>query len=130
MIRDFIRGHMPHDIREHFYNVYRVSPDELIDRVYADPMPNRYCASFTRFLGGEQVFGHDYSENVKRECFRDFFRNIIVHYPDYSAYLFNCVGSIGWVFKDTLTLIANEFGMETGKIIQSPMEGLIAYHQI
>lgn len=130
LIRDFIRGHMPNDIQKHFYNVYRFSPDELIDRVYTNPMPNRYCASFARFLSREQVPGHEYIENVKRECFRDFFKNIVIYYPDYSNYLFNCVGSIGWVFKDTLTMIAKEFRMETGKIIQSPMEGLIAYHQI
>lgn len=130
LIGDFIRGHMPGDIREFFYDTYRLSPDELIDRVYSNPMPNRYCASFARFLGGEQISGHEYIENVKRECFRDFFRNIVVFYPDYSGYLFNCVGSIGWAFKDILTVIAKEFGMETGKIIQSPMEGLIAYHQI
>ena len=130
LIKDFIRGHMPNDIRKYFYSVYRVSPDELIDRLYGNPMPNRYCASFARFLSGEQVSGHTYIENVKRDCFRDFFRNIVVYYPDYSGYLFNCVGSIGWVFMDTLTTVAEEFGMKTGKIIQSPMEGLIAFHQV
>lgn len=128
LIGDFIRGHMPNDIRKVFYDTYRLSPDELIDRVYGNPMPNRYCASFTRFLSGKQA-GHTYIENVKRDCFRDFFRNIVVYYPDYSGYLFNCVGSIGWVFKDTLAAVAEEFGMKKGKILQSPMEDLIAYHQ-
>jgi Predicted N-acetylglucosamine kinase len=128
LIGDFIRGHMPGDIRDAFYDTYRLSPDELIDRVYSNPMPNRYCASFTRFLSGEQS-GHEYVEKVKRECFRDFFKNIVVYYPAYSDYLFNCVGSIGWIFRDTLAKVAEEFGMKTGKIIQSPMEGLIAYHQ-
>jgi N-acetylglucosamine kinase-like BadF-type ATPase len=129
LIGDFIRGRMPDDIREIFYNTYRLSPDELIDRVYGSSMPNRYCASFARFLSGEQVTGHAYIESVKRESFRDFFQNIVVYYPCYSDYLFNCVGSIGWVFRDTLTTVAEEFGMKTGKIIQSPMKGLIAYHQ-
>lgn len=130
LIGDFIRGHMPGDIRDFFRETYRLSPDELIDRVYGTPMPNRYCASFTRFLSEERFSEHEYIQNVKRESFRDFFRNIVVYYPDYSSHLFNCVGSIGWVFKDTLSAVAEEFGMKTGKIIQSPMEGLIAYHQI
>lgn len=129
LLKDFIRGHMPVDIRESFYHSYRLSPDELVDRVYSDPMPNRYCASFARFLSGEQA-GSEYAEHVKQDCFRDFFKNIVVHYPDYSTYRFNCVGSIGWVFKEALVSVAKEFGMEEGKIIRAPMEGLIAYHQL
>ncbi len=129
LIKDFIRGHMPTCVSESFYNSYRLSPDELIDRVYSAPMPNRYCASFTRFLSGEGG-GSEYAENVKQECFRDFFKNIVVHYPGYSTYRFNCVGSIGWVFKETLVSVAKEFGMEEGKIIPDPMEGLIAYHRL
>lgn len=130
LIRDFIRGHMPDDIRNHFHNTYKLSPDELIDGVYTDPMPNRYCASFTRFLSNEQMTKQPYIENVIRECFRDFFKSIVVFYPNYSTYTFNCVGSIGWVFKETLTLIADEFGMKTGRIIKDPMQGLINFHQI
>jgi N-acetylglucosamine kinase-like BadF-type ATPase len=127
LIVDFIRAYMPDDIRKIFYDTYKLSSDELINRIYNNPMPNRYCASFTRFLS-EQT-GKDYIETLKSDCFRDFFKNIVAYYPDYSNYRFNCVGSIGWVFRDTLEAVAKTFGMETGKIIRSPMEGLIAYHQ-
>ena len=130
LISDFIRGHMPEEIRDSFHESYRLSPDEMIDKVYSNPMPNRFCASFTRFLSDERFAGQEYIQNLKREAFRDFFRNIVVYYPDYSSNLFNCVGSVGWVFRDTLTDVAKEFGMNTGKIIQSPMEDLITYHQI
>lgn len=128
LIGDYIRGHMPDVVRKSFYDTYKLLPDELIDHVYSNPMPNRYCASFTHFLS-EQNIDHEYNNKVITDCFRDFFRNIVVHYPNYNDYSFNCVGSIGWVFRDTLIKVAKEFGMTTEKIVRSPMEGLIEYHQ-
>jgi len=91
-------------------------------------MPNSYCASFTRFLTGEHG-GHEYLEEyIIRGSFRDFFKNIVIKYPDYQNYSFNSVGSIGWIFRDRLTDVATEFGMNTGNIISDPMEGLLKYH--
>ncbi|MGI6573885.1 MAG: N-acetylglucosamine kinase [Fermentimonas sp.] len=130
IIADFIRGHMSQEVSTLFYNTYGLTPGALVDNVYATSMPNRYCASFTRFLSFDAMAKSDYAERVKRDAFRDFFNNIVVYYPGYSDHLFNCVGSIGWVFKDTLAAVAEEYGMKVGKIVQSPMEGLIAYHHV
>ena len=128
LIGDFIRGIMPADLREKFWDTYRLTNDELIERIYAHPMPNSYCASFARFLTGEHA-GHEYLEqHIIRDSFRDFFRNIVCHYPAYKQYSFNCVGSIGWIFRQALTEVATEYGMTTGNIISSPMSGLIKYH--
>ena len=49
-------------------------------------------------------------------------------YPDYKDYSFNCVGSVGFVFKDILEEVAVSYDMHVGKVIQSPMEGLVDYH--
>jgi len=128
LIGDFIRGTMPQEVSQKFFDTYQLTNDELIDRIYANPTPNRYCASFARFLTGE-LAGHDYLEqHIIIGSFRDFFRNIVSLYPNYQAYSFNCVGTIGHIFRDRLTLVAHEFGMEIGNIIPTPMEGLIRYH--
>ena len=128
LITDYIRGYMPVEVRSWFWETYRLTGDQLIDRIYADPMPNRYCASFTRFLTGEYA-GHEYLEqHIICDSFRDFFNRIVKYYPDYQKYTFNSVGSIGWIFRDRLTRVASAFGMETGNIISSPMEGLVKYH--
>jgi len=128
LITDYIRGYMPEEVRGMFWDSFHLTGDQLIDRIYSDPMPNRYCASFTRFLTGEHA-GHEYLEQqIICGSFRDFFNRIVVHYPDYQKYTFNSVGSIGWLFRDRLTQVASEFGMKTGNIISSPMEGLVKYH--
>lgn len=128
LIADYIRGFMPQEVRQWFGDTYRLTGDELIGRIYSAPMPNRYCASYTRFLTGEYA-GHEYlEERIIRGSFRDFFNHIVKYYPDYQKYSLNSTGTIGWIFRDRLAEVAAEFGMETGNIIPRPMEGLVKYH--
>jgi N-acetylglucosamine kinase-like BadF-type ATPase len=128
LLGDYIRGYMPQIVQRQFYDTYQLTGEQLIDRIYSDPMPNRYCASFARFLSGP-LAGHDYLEQtVIRGSFRDFFDHIVKHYPDYRQYTFNCVGSIGWIFREPLSEVVREAGMEIGKIVGSPMAGLVCYH--
>jgi N-acetylglucosamine kinase-like BadF-type ATPase len=129
LIGDYIRGYMPEDVHRMFWNTYCLTNDELIERIYSNPMPNSYCASFTRFLTGEYA-GHEYLEqHIIRDSFRDFFRNIVCGYQNYVQYSFNSVGTIGYIFRQALTEVAQEFNMQVGKIIAAPMQGLLEYHQ-
>ena len=128
LITDYIRGYMPKEVSGWFWETFQLTGAQLIQRIYANPLPNRYCASFTRFLTG-QYAGHEYLEQqIICGSFRDFFNRVVKRYPNYQEYSFNSVGSIGWVFRNYLTLVASEFGMETGIIIDSPMRGLVKYH--
>jgi hypothetical protein len=38
------------------------------------------------------------------------------------------VGSIGYYYRELIATVAKKHGYEIGNVIQSPMEGLIAYH--
>ena len=103
LLSDYIRGYMPEDVRSRFYETYRLSGDEIIEQVYTRPMPNRFCASFTRFISG---YDHPYLQEVVRQSFRDFFTHIICGYPQYSAYRLHCVGSVAYHFRDLLASVA------------------------
>lgn len=127
LICDFIRGDMPEKARELTARRLRRTGDELIDRIYTQPFPNRFCAQYSRFIR-ENLDTDPYFRDLVLGSFRDFFRNIVSHYPDYQTYRLNCVGSVGYVFRDLLTAAAGEYGMKTGLIIPAPMEGLIRYH--
>lgn len=125
LLSDYIRGYMPEDVRSRFYETYRLSGDEIIEQVYTRPMPNRFCASFTRFISG---YDHPYLQEVVRQSFRDFFTHIICGYPQYSAYRLHCVGSVAYHFRDLLASVAAEYRMELGEVVPYPMERLIRYH--
>jgi glucosamine kinase len=127
MICDFIRGDMPKDVSKIVAEKLGKNGDELIDQIYTRPFPNRYCAQFAPFIK-ENMPKYPYFNDLVEDAFRAFFQDIVSHYPDYRKYKFNCVGSIGYYFRDILESVANDFGMDVDVILQAPMEGLIKYH--
>lgn len=125
LLSDYIRGYMPDDVRQLFHETYALTGDEIIEQVYTRPMPNRFCAGFTRFITDHP---HPYCDELVCKAFRAFFTNIICGYPDYARYAFHCVGSVGYHFRTLLAQVAAEFSVTLGQIIADPMPGLIRYH--
>ena len=127
LITDYIRRNMPEEVYESVGRELGKNNDELIDQIYTKPFPNRFCAQYSRFIS-ENLDTHPYFYTLVLGAFRDFFSNIVSHYPDYQQYTFNCVGSVAWYYQDILKRVAEEFGMEMGTVLKAPMEGLITYH--
>lgn len=127
MIVDYIRRNMPKDVYDMVGEVLGMNNDELLDQIYTRPFPNRFCAQFSGFI--HDNLDKPYFSKLVENSFRSFFKKIVVHYPDYQSYMFNSVGSIGYVYKDILSKVAAEYGMKIGKIIKAPLEELINYHR-
>jgi len=128
LLTDYVRGLMPDNVREEFWNTYKVTPDQVMDRVYTQPLANRFCASFSKFVYDNNV-NIEYSRNIVKTSFVDFFTNLVSKYPNYKNYTFNCIGSVGYNFRNVLEETAEEFGMKIGKIVRSPIDDLVKYHQ-
>jgi glucosamine kinase len=127
LLGDYIRGYMPESVRENFWETYKLTPDEITDRVYTQPLPNRFCASFSKFVYDNNT-NIEYSRNLVKTSFVDFFKNLVSHYPNYQDYTFNCIGSVGYNFRNVLEETAIEYGMKVGRIIRSPIDDLVKYH--
>ena len=127
LLADYIRGYMPRAVQQEFFDRYRYTREEIMEKVYADKLPNRFCAGFVPFLF-ESRAGGDYTRGIAQEAFAGFFTHIVSHYPDYTRYTFNCVGSVGDAFRDLLTATAQSFGMRAGTILKSPIAALAEYH--
>lgn len=126
-ICDFIRGDMPGEAKKAFMDYCPLNGDQLIDEIYTKPFPNRFCSRFSKVISANIQPGN-YFYNLVLTAFRALFKNIISHYPDYMKYSFNCVGSVGYYYKDILQRAADDYNMKLGTIIQAPMEGLIKFH--
>jgi hypothetical protein len=63
-----------------------------------------------------------------KTSFVDFFENLVSHYPNYKDHTFNCIGSVGYNFRNVLEETATDYGMKVGKIIRSPIDDLVRYH--
>lgn len=127
LIGDYIRGSLPGELKQAFIDAYQLTPNDLIDQIYGKPMANRFCASFSKFLN--QHIQSGYAQKLVQDSFDELFRNLVTQYPDYKKYTFNCVGSIGYYFRELLTGSADRFGMEIGRIVQSPISELAHYHR-
>ena len=127
MITDYIRRNMPQKVYKIVGEALGKNNDELLDQIYTKPFPNRYCAQYAKFIAQHLDFD-PYVPKLVTDAFRQFFRLIVTHYPDYRKYTFNAVGSVAYYFKPLLQKVVEEFGMKMGVILQAPMEGLIKYH--
>jgi glucosamine kinase len=127
LLRDYLRGLLPDGLQEIFKETYSLgSRNDILDRLYNQPLPNRYLANFAKF-----AYDHNnvsYCREIVLEGFETFFQNLVLHYPRFQEYTFNCVGSVGYNFRDVLTQVAKNHDMEVGKIIRSPIDDLVAYH--
>jgi len=128
LLGDYIRGYMPVAVRSEFYKIYGVSREEIMEQVYAEKLPNRYCAGFTRFIS-ESVSDKSYTVKIVKDSFMDFFECLVTKYINYKDYSFNCTGSVAFAFKNILSETAAVYGMKTGVILKTPIEGLAKYHQ-
>jgi glucosamine kinase len=127
LLTDYIRGYMPEDVRAIFWETYKLTPDDVMDAVYTKPLANRFCASFSKFVYDVSV-NIAYSRSIVQTSFDDFFRNLVSRYPDYQNYTFNCIGSVGYNFRNVLEEIANQYEMKVGRIVRSPIDDLVQYH--
>lgn len=127
LISDYIRGYMPPAVQKNFWNTYKLSHDEILDSIYTKPLANRFCASFSKFAYDNDV-NTEYTINIVKTSFDDFFRNLVSRYPDYQNYSFNCIGAVGFSFENILEEVASSYNMKIGKIIRSPIDELVKYH--
>ncbi|GEO04688.1 ATPase [Adhaeribacter aerolatus] len=128
LLRDYMRGYLPEGMSKIFKDTYELDNEAIFDHLYNKPLPNRFLASFSKFLYENNNFS--YSREVVKESFDTFFKNLVCHYPGYQEHTFNCVGSVAYNFRDILEEVALENGMEMGTIIRSPIDNLVYYHQV
>ena len=128
LIRDYMRGYLPEGMSKIFQDTYGLNNEAIFDHLYNKPLPNRFLASFSKFLYENNNFS--YSREVVKESFDTFFKNLVCHYPGYQEHTFNCVGSVAYNFRDVLEEVSLENGMAMGTIIRSPIDNLVYYHQV
>jgi len=128
LLRDYLRNLLPDGLQDTFRETYGLgSRNDILDRLYNQPLPNRYLASFAKFAYDNNNVS--YCRDIVLEGFETFFQNLVLHYPNVQNHTFNCVGSVGYNFRDVLAQVAKTHGMTVGKIIRSPIDDLVSYHE-
>ncbi|MBN8694478.1 MAG: hypothetical protein J0L69_14890 [Bacteroidetes bacterium] len=125
-VQAYFDGELPSKIRAAF-EAKGYHREEILDNVYKKGMPSRYLASINSFVSDN--IKDPYMKKLVKNCFVSFFHKQIEKYTDSRKYTVHSVGSIGYYYKSILAEVANEEGYTLGKVIKSPIEGLIEFHK-
>jgi len=113
------------EIKDAFLKYINLTVPEIMDRVYKQPMPNRFLASVCPFI--KENIQDESVHNLVNNAFEDFFRKNVMQY-DYKSYKVSFAGSVAYHFQDVLLEVASRLHIEVGEVVQSPMDGLIKFY--
>ena len=83
-------------------------------------------ASFSPFI--YEFRNHSHIASLIKSSFEEFLKRNIIHY-EFRKYPVNFVGSIAFYYKELLEKAVTSAGMKMGKVLKSPIDGLIQYHK-
>ena len=127
---DILKKQLPEDIQRLFFEETHETQANIIQRVYRTPLPNRYLASLSPFCARHRE--HPSIHAFLLDCFGQFFlRNSQSSQWNKEATKLpiGFVGSIAHYYASELAEAAQQYGYTIGNIVQSPLEGLVQYHQ-
>jgi N-acetylglucosamine kinase-like BadF-type ATPase len=126
LVSGCIKKQLPADIREKFFERYNLDTASILERVYQAPLPNRWLASFTPFLHENKKVAEIHA--LLKQCFTQFFqRNTMVYRRSWLP--IHIIGGVGINFAQEIKETAESLGLSIGKIVESPLEGLIEFHK-
>jgi len=126
VIQYYLYGTFDDELRGRFDLTYTTNTAEILENVYKKPLPNRYLATFAKFLADNR--GHYMIENIIEDGLNDFFFNHLCKYRETWTLPVSFAGSVAFGFKDVLQQLCNSYEFEMGKVMKNPMEGLVDYH--
>lgn len=121
-----LKNQLTAGIKEKFLSEYNLTPALILDKVYKQPMPNRFLASLSPY-----ILNHIQDEtvyNLVYNTFNDFLVRNVMQYDNYKRLPIHFTGSVAYHYQAVLRKLAIDMNINIGNITQSPMEGLIQYY--
>lgn len=119
LVGDVLKCQLPQAVCEAFYAEFKLTGDEIIQRVYKQPFANRFLASFAPF-----IHAHRHVPEVNAllvDEFSRFFRRNVAAYNRANLKV-SFVGSIAYYFEQELRQAAAQCGFSVGRILKNPLE--------
>ncbi len=126
LVSAVLKKQVSQDVIDLFFNAYKITPLEILEKVYMKPFPNRFLGQFARFISAN-IHVQELQEIVT-SSFDEFIVRNILQYPESATLLVHFTGSISFYFKSFLEKLLKKHTLKQGKITLSPMDDLINYH--
>ncbi len=123
----YLNQELPEELATSFDKRYPDFKQEVLDRVYRQPYPNRYLGQFSKFL-----FYHLKSPWVYQtlyDAFDLFIRRKVAKYPGVKELPIHFSGSVAFYFNTILRQCLQDQGLHLKNIVENPIAGLTLYHR-
>lgn len=125
-INGILKGWLPSTLRDAYFSESGQNYEDIIERVYRQPLANRYLASIVPFI--YRHLDEPVLNQLVEDNFEAFFQFNVLRYNTHSHRM-ACVGGMAAPFEDILHKVALRHGFDLIRILRSPIEGLVLYHQ-
>jgi N-acetylglucosamine kinase-like BadF-type ATPase len=126
LIRKYYFNKMPKELAVEFEKEYDLDADFVKNKLYKEPNPNAYLATFAKFL--IQHKDHEFCKKIIFKGMKSFVKNYIRQFDNCKEVPVHFVGSIAFYLKDELQITFDKYEMKLGNVLRRPIDGLIAYH--
>lgn len=126
LVSDAFKSILPEEVRDNFLKWSELTLEDILEKVYRGKSPNKFLASLVPFIK-ENIWNTYLYSLVLKELTIFFKRNVALYHGAH-PYPVGFIGSVATNFENILREAASSQGFSVGKIMASPMDGLINYH--
>ena len=125
LMGNLFKNQLPDEVKTDFEQTYGLGMMDVIEKVYRQPLPNRFLASFGPFIAKHMAVPEVY--NMVYGALESFIERNVKQYP-YQELPINFTGSIAFYFADILHNLASKYHFQIGCIDKDPLQGLVDFH--
>lgn len=128
LLLSYLHDEMPLDIRELFIKRYgTLSRLDILGKAYKEEFPNRWFASYSKFLFDHRK--HAFCYQIIEKSFDAFVQLYLIKYSQVKNIPIHFTGSVAFYYSDILKRVLKKHQIQAGIISESPMAGLTMYHK-
>ncbi|MFT6970408.1 MAG: glucosamine kinase [Roseivirga sp.] len=127
LVTEYYRKDMPEHLRLLFKERFGLTKDGFLTKVYQEPMPGRFLASFAKFIN--EHISDPYMYQLVYHGFNTFITKNVVKYEGFKEVPVHFTGSVAFYFGNILRKVAADHGIYIKHITEHPIAGLALFHK-
>lgn len=128
LVLAYLHKELPEDLRNIFIKRFgELSRTDILQKAYKGDFPNRWFATFSKFLFDHRKNPFIYS--LIQQAFDSFIQKYLLKYPQIHETKVHFTGSVAFYFSDLLRKSLQSNGISVGVISENPMAGLTLHHK-
>jgi N-acetylglucosamine kinase-like BadF-type ATPase len=128
LLRGYYFNKMPKELATEFEKDFNVDADYIKNKLYKEPNPNAYLATFAKFLINNKDTA--FCKKIIKKELKSFVKNYIMQFDNHNVVPVHFVGSIAFYLREELEAMLAKYDIKMGNALRRPIDGLIAYHTI